>query len=288
MGIFFPVLITKSREDSLMSVKVNGIEISEKEIESSVESVKQHYAKAPQQPPEDEMRRMAVDHLIDQVLIKEISDNDESDPTIDELHDFYLSNQAQGLMQLPREKAREEVVSRIRFGRVVSNVVNKVEPVTTEESKIFYDANPKAFIQPERVHAAHILKQVDGGDETSARESIDALKARVDAGERFEELAKTESDCQENNGDLGTFPRGHMVEEFENVVFSMKEGEVSDSFLSPFGFHIVKLYKHIDSDKVPFDDICDRLTEDLTNRRRHAAMQSFVTELRKQATIVMT
>ncbi len=268
-----------------MPVEVNGVEISEQEIEASIAGIKRHYAQAPQKPADDEMREMAINHLVDHTLIKEVSAKDESEITMDEVHAFYLSNQSQDLSKLAPENARSEVESRIRFGRIVNGVMSKAKEVTAEEAKSFYDSNPKAFIQPERIHAAHIVKQVNDGDEAAAKAAIDAVKASIDAGAVFEDVAKSESDCQEKGGDLGTFPRGQMVEGFESIVFAMKEGEISEPFLTPFGFHIAKLYKHYEEETVAFDDISERLVQDLSNRRRHAAMESYVTDLRKDATI---
>ncbi len=95
--------------------------------------------------------------------------------------------------------------------------------------------------------AAHILVKVADQaapdavkkSETKAR---DVLK-RVKRGEDFAALARkySEDSSAANGGDLGCFPRGQMVKEFEDSAFSLPVGGVSDLVRSRFGFHIIRV-----------------------------------------------
>jgi peptidyl-prolyl cis-trans isomerase D len=95
--------------------------------------------------------------------------------------------------------------------------------------------------------AAHILvKAADQAApdavkkaETKAR---DVLR-RAKRGEEFAALARkySEDSSASNGGDLGCFPRGQMVKEFEDSAFSLPVGGVSDLVRSRFGFHIIKV-----------------------------------------------
>lgn len=102
------------------------------------------------------------------------------------------------------------------------------------DSKAYYESNKDSF-KVDEVTASHILVK----DEATAKE----VKKKLDAGEKFEDLAKEygTDGTKDTGGSLGTFGRGQMVKEFEDAVFAMKPGEISDLVKTEFGYHIIKL-----------------------------------------------
>ncbi len=86
-----------------------------------------------------------------------------------------------------------------------------------------------------RASARHIL--VD--DETKCLE----LKAQIEAGADFAELAKEHSSCPSRmqGGALGTFGPGQMVKEFDEVVFSAELNTVQGPVKTQFGYHLVEV-----------------------------------------------
>ncbi|TRO48044.1 peptidylprolyl isomerase [Candidatus Bathyarchaeota archaeon] len=87
---------------------------------------------------------------------------------------------------------------------------------------------------PDKVHCAHILVK----SESEAKTVLEKLKK----GEKFGRVARAVSRCPsgKRGGDLGTFTRGKMVKEFENVAFELGKGEVSGLVKTQFGYHIIK------------------------------------------------
>ncbi len=124
-----------------------------------------------------------------------------------------------------------------------------------------------------------------GVAEDEAREAAEALHAQLRSGRSFEELADQQSDCPGNGGDLGYFPRGQMVPRFEEVVFGLRVGEVSEVFRTEFGFHIAKLLDRKPKGLRPFAEVKRAIQTELLEQRRSKLLEAYVDRLRESATI---
>jgi len=135
--------------------------------------------------------------------------------------------------------------------------------------KAYYEANPEQFRTPERVKVEYVVLSADAiaaqesvsaqevrqqwesaygpklREKEEARKKAQAIAAAVRKNpESFAEVAKKESQdpgSRDSGGDLGFSPRGALVKPYEDAVFRMREGEISDVVESQFGFHIIKL-----------------------------------------------
>lgn len=101
----------------------------------------------------------------------------------------------------------------------------------------------------ESVRASHILLMYQGSDRSSATRSKDeaasqiaSLKAQIDGGANFADLARQHSDCPsgKRGGDLGQFGRGQMVKAFEDTTYALPVGGVSGIVETQFGYHIIQ------------------------------------------------
>ena len=101
----------------------------------------------------------------------------------------------------------------------------------------------------DQVRASHILLMYEGSASSSAdrskeeaAEQIGELRAQIEAGASFADVARDNSDCPSGaqGGDLGMFGRGQMVPEFETAAFSMEVGELSDVVETAFGYHLIQ------------------------------------------------
>jgi len=99
------------------------------------------------------------------------------------------------------------------------------------------------------VRASHILLMYAGSERSTATRSKDQaaqqireLKAQVDGGTDFADLARKHSDCPsgKSGGDLGSFGRGQMVPEFETTAFGLPVGGTSDVVETAFGYHLIR------------------------------------------------
>ncbi len=153
---------------------------------------------------------------------------------------FYQANQA--LFQAPEAANVEYVVLDI-------DSVKKSISVNEQDLKTYYEQNAARLSGKEERRASHILinapKEMPAADRQKAKDRALALQAQVKKSpDTFADIAKKNSQdtgSGANGGDLDFFGRGAMVKPFEDAVFAMKKGDVSDVVESDFGFHIIKL-----------------------------------------------
>ena len=124
-------------------------------------------------------------------------------------------------------------------------------PIRTPDGFAVALREPNPQVGPSQVGARHILiMHVDSerapDTVTRTREEAQALaqelSERAKAGEDWEALhaEHTDEPGSPPGGDLGTFERGQMVPAFENAVWSMEVGAISDPIETPFGFHVIQ------------------------------------------------
>ena len=127
--------------------------------------------------------------------------------------------------------------------------------------KGFFEENKLQFTLPEKRQAKHILITLDAETpeaEAKAMATIKEVQEKLAAGESFESLAKVYSGdpgSAESGGDLGTFEQGMMVPAFDEAVFSMQEGQVSEPVRTEFGYHLIKLVKIEPKEVQPFESV---------------------------------
>jgi peptidyl-prolyl cis-trans isomerase D len=147
-----------------------------------------------------------------------------------------------------------------------------------------YEERKTEFDRPEEVRARHILVRVDPGaepeEEQQARERAEAILERIREGADFADVALEESEdpgSQSEGGDLGFFPRGRMVQPFEDVAFALQPGETSDVVKSVHGFHVIRVEEKRAAQVVPFEEARRQIALDLARSdagRRAARAQA--------------
>jgi len=107
-----------------------------------------------------------------------------------------------------------------------------------------YDALRDRFMSPERRRAAHILVTAEQRSEDEARALAESLTQRIRDGEAFADLAAEFSEdpaSADTGGDLGWIEPGVMMASFEDALFAMEVGAISDPVQTEFGWHIIRL-----------------------------------------------
>jgi len=157
-----------------------------------------------------------------------------SKPTEDEIKQYYEANIQQFMMP---EKIKVDYVE------ITSEALADTVSVDESQVKKMYDDYVASASGREERKARHILIQTDD-DKAAAKAKIESIKQELAQGADFAGLAKKysqDSGSASQGGDLGWVASGEMVKPFEQALFEMKKGSVSDIVETQFGYHLIEL-----------------------------------------------
>lgn len=186
-----------------------------------------------------------------------------------------------------KESFFEPEQAKIEFVELSLAEIAKTIEATDDELFNFYEDEQARFTSEEERQAQHILLP----SKELANKVLDLLGQGVD----FDKLAAQYSEdtgSKDSGGDLGLFGRGVMVDAFENAVFAMQEGQLSELVKSDFGYHIIKLNKIQAGSVKPFSEVRSELMQlytetkaqkDLYNLTEQMANLAYETNLEELA-----
>ena len=161
----------------------------------------------------------------------------------------------------------------------VDDLAQSVEVTDADVERYFAD-NKGLYKTPEQRVASHILITVsEDADDATVQEALEkaqGLADRVRAGEDFSELARDHSEDPGSatvGGDLGMIETGLMVKPFEDKLFSLQEGEISDPVKTRYGFHVIKLTELIPETGKELSEVRDEIE---VEEKKNKAEEIFV------------
>ena len=202
------------------------------------------------------------------VTLSEDAVSDQVEVTEAEVEAYYQDNKAM-FQQPERVDARYIALSREALAETVE--------VTEEELRDYYQQRSSDLAREER-RAAHIL--IEDGE--NADETMATIQQRLAEGEDFSELAKEysiDTVSAEEGGDLGFAGRGVYDETFEETLFQLEKGEVSDPVSTTFGIHLIKLLDVQKSEVPPLEELEDQLRRELARSKSEGRFAEVRTEL---------
>ena len=137
----------------------------------------------------------------------------------------------------------------------------------------------------EQTHARHILiKLSEVTSENDGKKKIDLIKERLDNGEKFEVLARqlSEDGSASNGGDLGWVNPGDTVPLFEKAMNELKDGQISSTVRTPFGWHVIQVLERRKQD-MSKEAARLKARQEIRKRKSEEAYQDWVRELRDRA-----
>lgn len=173
--------------------------------------------------------------------------------------------------------------------KVFAKITEKLE-VTEKQRKDFYEQNKGRYDNPEQVRASHILIRVKPDatpeEKAAARAKADDLaKKAKQKGADFAVLAAEhgEDPTKDRGGDLGFFGRGRMVKPFEDAVFAMKDGQVSDVVETSFGYHIIKRTGYKAASSKSYAELKEQIDRSVRSRTRNEVIRDALKSWRETA-----
>lgn len=282
-----------------MTWMVNGERIDYQEVQREADRLRPQYeatfADMEAESREAQLMDWSKENVIERILINQDAQQDggevpseEIEATFAKIKEQYEDEQAMYKdFGVENEAAiKEELERHLRVEKRLNKVCEEVGDPSEQSIKSYYDRHKQDFEIDEQVRVAHIVKYVNWqSDEESALQSISEAHKELSGGTPFEVVVDKYTDCADSGGDLGYVSRGQMVEEFEDVVFNLGEGQTSDVFRSRFGFHIAKVYDRRPATIAPLKEVRSHIVEKLRARKREEAINAFIDSLKSRAEI---
>jgi peptidyl-prolyl cis-trans isomerase C len=176
---------------------------------------------------------------------------------------------------------RQELEQGLLVEKVMRQAVDARIAVSEPEVANYYRENQDEFNRPEQVRA----RQIVVGSEEEGQRVLGLLRQ----GRPFAAVAKefSLSPDAEEGGDLGFFARGQMPPEFDQVVFTLAPGRISDLVHSEYGYHIFLVEERRPAQRLSLEQARAQIREQLLAAKQEQAYQAWLQELRSRAKIDM-
>lgn len=200
-----------------------------------------------------------------------------------------LTQRAVGLDICKQDEAAEnpDQILEVLFEKEI-----EIPEADEETCRRFYEGNKQKFFTSPLFEAAHILFLAPENDEAEKEVALEkaqkVLQAIAKNPKDFEKIAKEESACSsaKEGGHLGQITKGQTTPVFEAALFDMQEGDISlEPLKSEFGYHLIKVYKRLEGEQLPFEAVRERIADDLKRQSWQRAFSQYVQLLAGQAKI---
>ena len=201
----------------------------------------------------DQLKASIVSYLVQNEIVKQkaadmgvsVSDKEYSDRMAEIIKQVGSQKKLDALLKqqgVTQADLETQLRAQMLGDKVQQKVVSTIKISDADAQKYYNDAKNKTqFVVPETVDARHILVK----DEATALK-VKALLEADPSDANWAKVAKeysTDPGSKDTGGDLGTFPQGRMVPEFDKVAFALDPNVISDPVKSQFGWHVIEVTK---------------------------------------------
>ncbi len=282
-----------------MTLIVNGEKIEDSAIKQEAERLRPDYERVfPAQDPKEREAQLfdwSKENVIERVLInQEAKKNgdkipqDQIDSALAKIKEQYTDPKElyKALGVEDDAGIKDQIEMQMKVEQRLSEVCKDLPDPPKADIQEYYEKNAEQFKTGESARVAHIVKYVNWQtDEETAYNAIKEAHDELKNGAAFEVVVDKHTDCADSGGDLGHVVKGQMVEEFEDVIFNLGTGEVSDIFRTRFGFHIAKVYDRKPAAVAELKEVKDQIVGTLQEQMRSKVIDDFIDTLKENAKI---
>ena len=187
------------------------------------------------------------------------------------------------------EDFKAETKNGILTQRVIGQEVQSRINVSHADVEKYYNEHKDEFIRDDRVFLRQILISTEGKDAAgvaAAEKKAKDIVARARKGEKFYELAQANSDdaaTAQQGGDIGSFTRGQLRKDIEDMMFKAEKGYVSDPLKQANGFLILRLEETHKKGLASLDEVDQEIRDRLYRPLFDPKIREYLTKLRMDA-----
>jgi peptidyl-prolyl cis-trans isomerase SurA len=193
--------------------------------------------------------------------------------------------------QMTRATFREQVRGQLESYNVLSAKVRSKVKLSDDDVRNYYQKHPGEFVGEEELHVRHILiplaEEAPPAEVTRAVAAAEKTRERIVAGAPFAEMAKAVSKGPgaADGGDLGWLRRGTMQRSLEEVVFALKDGEMTKVVRAGPGLHLFRVEERRTAGGKSFEQARDEIRDKLSMEQTQAYREQLLGELKRDAVI---
>jgi peptidyl-prolyl cis-trans isomerase SurA len=189
------------------------------------------------------------------------------------------------------EDFKQQIKNQVITQKVVSEEVGRRLNLNHQQELDYYNAHAKDFEVPEQEHLSEILiptpENATDAQIAAAQTKADDLAAKLKAGAKFADLAKSSSGgpTASAGGDLGDFQRGKLGDVLENATFSLPAGGITAPIRTRQGFVILRVDSHQAAGVPPLASVEPQVQEAIYLDQLQPALRVYLTKAREDAYI---
>ena len=176
---------------------------------------------------------------------------------------------------------RERVRTLLKIQKFIKEEIGDQIQVGNQEMFRYYQSRSQEYIINDEAHVLELLLE--------DRDRAEEIHSQLNFGDvrTFKNLARSYSKglTADAGGDLGTFERGQLPEDFEKTIFKLKPGEISPVFRSVEGYHIFMMEEWVPRHAQKFYEVQDTVFEKLVADKERVALDQYVEQLLRTASI---